>query len=522
MLVYFDSLANYSIKWIMETSDNQEQGKHSFDDASHHGFHFDIKKDLTVGLVYLRRFFKNILGIKEGTDIPGTIEGIQRDISFRGHKAWILMFSIFIASIGLNTNSTPVIIGAMLISPLMGPILGVGLAVGVNDFEMLVRSLKSFAIAIGISLVTSTLYFLIIPLDEVQSELLARTKPTLLDVLIAIFGGLSGIVAGSRKEKSNVIPGVAIATALMPPLCTAGFGLANWNLNFFFGAFYLFFLNSVFISVSTFFVVRLLHFPKKVFINHKRELRIKRYMAIFLILVIIPSIILFWDVIKLERFNTSLDEFISENLENDTLQILKKEVYFSDTLSVVEIYMYPYGGKLSDEQIKHLNKQLVNYGLVKRGSFWRTGNLSITDRTVLKIHQSKQDIAELDTRLRSAVHQESMVLLQDIYKRNEEVLKNKDKKIEMLEEEVIRLSKRDTVPFHNIEQEIKVLYKRLDKFAYAPTIEVEQGKNRDTIPTFLVHWGRDSWPAQREAEGKEMALWLKAKLGVDTIRVITY
>ncbi|WP_346860462.1 DUF389 domain-containing protein [uncultured Draconibacterium sp.] len=212
-------------------------------------------------IVAIRRFLRSVLSINDGTDIPATIEGIKRDIGFRGPTAWILIFSIFIASIGLNINSTAVIIGAMLISPLMGPILGIGLSIGTNDFETLVRSLKNLGIAVSIALFTSTLYFIITPLTIEQSELLARTKPTILDVMVALFGGFAGILAGSRKEKTNVIPGVAIATALMPPLCTAGYGLATLKLSYFFGAFYLFFINSVFISLATFLVVRYLKFP---------------------------------------------------------------------------------------------------------------------------------------------------------------------------------------------------------------------------------------------------------------------
>ena len=176
-----------------------------------------------------------------------TVEAIREGIEFKGSTIWILIFAIFIASLGLNTNSTAVIIGAMLISPLMGPIMGIGLGLGINDFELIKKSFRNLAVATIFSVLTSTLYFLISPLNEARSELLARTSPTIYDVLIALFGGLAGIVAMATKQKGNVIPGVAIATALMPPLCTAGFGLANGNMHYFFGAFYLFFINSVFI-----------------------------------------------------------------------------------------------------------------------------------------------------------------------------------------------------------------------------------------------------------------------------------
>ncbi len=226
-------------------------------------------------------FFHGILHIKDGTDYEGTVKGIKRDLVFKGHSIWILVSSIFIASIGLNQNSTAVVIGAMLISPLMGPILGVGLAVGTYDWEALKRSIKYFIVAIVVSIITSTLYFLMTPLKDAQSELLARTEPNILDVFIAVFGGIAGIVAGSRKEKTNVIPGVAIATALMPPLCTAGYGLATAQYNYFFGAFYLFFINSFFISLSTVLVVRYLRFPLVNYISKLHEKKNKNLYCNF-------------------------------------------------------------------------------------------------------------------------------------------------------------------------------------------------------------------------------------------------
>ena len=201
---------------------------------------------LSISLFVYERF--NISHEQE--DNFATISSIERGVEFKGINVWTLIFAIFVASIGLNVNSTAVIIGAMLISPLMGPIMGLGLSVGIYDFALLKRSLKNLSIAVVISVLTSAIYFMISPLSEAQSELLARTTPTIYDVFIALFGGFAGIVAGAGKEKGNAIPGVAIATALMPPLCTAGYGLATGNIYFFVGAFYLFFINAVMISVG--------------------------------------------------------------------------------------------------------------------------------------------------------------------------------------------------------------------------------------------------------------------------------
>ena len=217
-----------------------------------------MKRILALLFVFIKDRF-NLSHDQE--DCQSTIMAIEKGVDFRGINVWTLVFAIFIASIGLNVNSTAVIIGAMLISPLMGPIMGLGLSVGINDFTLLKKSLRNMIIAVVISIVTSTIYFYISPLNDAQSELLSRTTPTIYDVLIALFGGFAGIVAGSSKEKGTVIPGVAIATALMPPLCTAGFGIATGHLYYFVGAAYLFFINAVMISLSTFLFVRFLKFP---------------------------------------------------------------------------------------------------------------------------------------------------------------------------------------------------------------------------------------------------------------------
>ena len=245
-------------------------------------------------LASLREFARTTMNLVDDSDQEGTIEMIKKDMVFRGHVVWILICSIFIASIGLNLNSTAVVIGAMLISPLMGPILGIGLSVGTNDWETLKRALKNFGVMVIVALITSTVYFFITPLHEAQPELLARTKPTFLDALIAIFGGLAGIIGVSRRNRGNVIPGVAIATALMPPLCTAGYGLANGELSFFFGAFYLFTLNSIFIAGATFIIVRYLKYPLVSFVDAATEKRVRRYMIAFVIIVLLPSAWIFY------------------------------------------------------------------------------------------------------------------------------------------------------------------------------------------------------------------------------------
>lgn len=224
-------------------------------------------------LLKVKGFLCKYLDLNKDKDDELTIvDTICKGVEFKGSNLWILIFAIFMASLGLNVNSTAVIIGAMLISPLMGPIMGIGLSVGINDLDLLKRSFKSYLIATFFSVITATVFFLVFsPFSEAQSELLARTSPTIYDVFIALFGGAAGVVALSTKEKGNVIPGVAIATALMPPLCTAGFGLATGNWIYFLGAFYLYFINSVFISVATFLGVRIMKFRAKKFVDQERE-----------------------------------------------------------------------------------------------------------------------------------------------------------------------------------------------------------------------------------------------------------
>lgn len=229
-------------------------------------------------------FWKNIRGyfnaLPDKENETEIIKQISSGVTFHGANLWVLIFAVFIASLGLNVNSTAVIIGAMLISPLMGPISGMGLAVGIDDFNLLKRSVKNYLVATVISVITAMIYFIISPISEAQSELLARTSPTLYDVLIAIFGGAAGILALCTKGKGNVIPGVAIATALMPPLCTAGYGLAVGEISFFFGAFYLFFINTVFIALSTFIGVRMLRFQRRTFADAAALQRVRKYMLL--------------------------------------------------------------------------------------------------------------------------------------------------------------------------------------------------------------------------------------------------
>lgn len=299
----------------------------------------------------------NALPYKENEE--ETIQEISRGVTFHGANLWILVFAVFIASLGLNVNSTAVIIGAMLISPLMGPIVGMGLAVGINDSRLLSRSLKNYLVATTISVITATIYFLLTPLTEAQSELLARTSPTLYDVLIALCGGAAGILALSVGGKGNVIPGVAIATALMPPLCTAGYGLAMGNFSFFFGAFYLFFINTVFIALATFVGVRMLRFRQNQQTDATCSSKMNKYIIVIVVLTMLPAAYMTVQIIRESVLDSNMRRFTKNELTFKATQILSQRR--DEKTKLLEIVAL--GKPITAEEIKQAQARLANYQL---------------------------------------------------------------------------------------------------------------------------------------------------------------
>ena len=287
------------------------------------------------------------------------ITQITDGINFQGANLWILICAIFIASLGLNVNSTAVIIGAMLISPLMGPIIGMGLAIGIADLDLFKQSIKNYLVCTFISVVTAAIYFTLSPITDAQSELLARTSPTLYDVLIALFGGAAGFLAISTKGKNNVVPGVAIATALMPPLCTAGYGLAVQNTSYFFGAFYLYFINTVFIAFTTCLGVRLLHFQRKESVNREQMKRVNLYIVSIIIITILPASYMTWNIIKQSVFENNIEKFITKELSYNGTNILSHEYDLqTKTLHVVAV-----GNPIPADTIAKAQKTMTDYQL---------------------------------------------------------------------------------------------------------------------------------------------------------------
>lgn len=437
-------------------------------------------------------FIRDRFDLHEGKeDELETIEYIRKNVEFRGANLWILIFAILVASVGLNVNSTAVIIGAMLISPLMGPIMGIGMAAGVNDFELIKKSMKNLGIAVLISIMTSTLYFSFTPLADAQSELLARTEPTIWDVLIALFGGLAGIIAGSRKEKSNAIPGVAIATALMPPLCTAGYGLATWNLYYFLGAFYLFFINSVFISLSTYLIVRFMGFPKKEFIDSQRERRVRNYISIFIVITIVPSIYLAYNIVKRTLWEKSAKEFVQMEFDFPSTQIITSNFHYNPDSSTIEVVMV--GQRIKEEEIASMKKKTEAFKL---------------NRTFLLVKQSGDTGMDMNM-LRSDV-------LKDLYERNEAIVRDKDQKIAFLEREVAQYAA-STGMVVDLAQEARVNHKDLIAFSVNRTVVANLLEDRqDTVLVAVATFSNT--PGKPETD--RLKSWLKVRTKADSISLI--
>lgn len=414
---------------------------------------------------------------------------IREMVEFKGTNLWVLMFAIIVASIGLNVNSTAVIIGAMLISPLMGPIMGIGYGIGINDFELIKKSFKSISLAVVISILSATIYFLITPLSEARSELLARTTPTLWDVLIAMFGGLAGILATTRKEKSNVIPGVAIATALMPPLCTAGYGLASGHLSYFFGAFYLFFINVVFIALATVLFIGYLNPPHKRFVDAAMERRVRNYIVALVLVTVLPSIYLAYNMVTDVAFNSRARDFIKNELSFDNTLITQQDI--SPDSKTIEVTLV--GDQIGKEQLAAIEKHLKNYSL---------GNAK------LLVHQSgdkKIDLASLKTDL-----------LSDLYSTSLKASAEKDKHIQTLEEQLAK-AKAEQLDGQSITRELRTQYPMLQRAAWSitPVWQADGNSSQNMLIAYLVV--DKPIPA---ADQKKIVAWLKVRTKSERVRLI--
>ena len=339
------------------------------------------------------------------------LENVTSNISFRGSNLWILACAIVVASVGLNVNSTAVIIGAMLISPLMGPIVGAGFALGTYDFALLKKSLKNLLIATLVSLSVSFIYFLLSPFKDAQSELLARTSPNIYDVLIAFFGGLVGVIAITRVEKGNPIPGVAIATALMPPLCTAGYGLAIGNLSYFAGALYLYSINCFFICISTFFIVKYLKYPKVKFVDKGREKRITRTITLLIMVMIIPSFYLAYVLLQQKKYTQLVDHFINTELVQKGYTVVYEKTSFNSNPKKIELAFL--SRKFTPEEIKKLNLSLSGYGIFNTQLIIRQDSTDLKKDILEEINKRSENLSQKDIAIRNLTNELAMYKFDD-------------------------------------------------------------------------------------------------------------
>lgn len=449
-------------------------------------------------------FFKNIISLENGVDEAGTVAGILDDVEFRGHAVWILLCAILIASVGLNVGSIPIIIGAMLISPLMGPILGIGLAAGTNDWELLMKSLKNFAVAVVISIIVSALYFAIVPMPEINVELEDRKSASLLAIAVAFFGGAAGIIAGSRSFKSNVVPGVAIATALMPPLCTAGYGLGTLQWEYFVGALYLFFINSVFIALPTYLYIKYMRFPVKDFVDPAKERKIKRLIYLFIFITVVPSAFIFYNVLQKSFFERNAGNFITE-LEavlepTNTYVVGDAKVLYDKKHPVIKIALM--GDPLSDELRSRFDQLKMQNSL---------------ENCVLDIREPRDYSQAIDA-LKEESEAQSLEMNRNMF---QSMLREKDQQISSLEKQVSHLSY-SQAPFPDISAEVKMLFPEIEQLAFAKLAETDFQQGIDTIPTLLIQWPKKITPKQIRNNETQLKRWLQTRLKDSEARIIRY
>ena len=435
----------------------------------------------------LREFMKGRFSLDDDkAQRDEVVANISKGVEFRGVNLWVLIFATMVASLGLNVNSAAVIIGAMLISPIMGPIMGVGLSLGINDFELLKKSLRNFTLMFIVAIITSTVYFFISPLSSNSSELLARTVPTTYDVLIALFGGLAGMVAQTRQDRtSTVIPGVAIATALIPPLCTAGFGLATGQIRFFLGAFYLFFINSVFIALATYLVVRFLRYEKKVFIDKSRERAVKRLMMVITLVTFIPSVVIGFHMVRVSVFEAMAEKYVAQVFNYPHTREIECNKHYAHGKKASRIELLLVGEPLGEEVIENARAQLDGYGL---------------DRTELIVRQ-----ANTEDRIDVASLQQSY----------QELLTEKNRRIEEMTSQLKRYRVTD-VEVNDVSREMGALMENVEAVSLTKGITFDvSGAPRDTTLICVVTRKDASQPVDSET----LKNWLRLRTKVGNVKL---
>ena len=457
----------------------------------------DIKKNaegLIAGVIF---FLKSILSFHNDVDKNSTVNAIKADISMKGTTAWILICSILIASVGLNANSTPVVIGAMLISPLLGPILGLGFSIATNDLVTLKNSFINFLVMVVLSVVTAYIFFLVFPLREESSELLSRTNPDIRDVLIAFFGGLALIIAKTKKENiSSAIFGVAIATALMPPLCTAGFYFAEQDYDQAINALYLFTINSMYIIVASYLVLKILRFPLINYANSTRRSFINRLVSIVSLIILVPSIITFNGVLNKSQFDSQASEFLENELIGiPNYEFLKNTALYNYNDGNSSIIINTYGQKpLSLETINFLSKKIQNYGELKN--------------TKLEFIQNDNSLSN------------SNKFINELRKRDSLELVSKNNEINKLNQKLNDLESlsREKLIFNSLAKEIKIIYPDLYEFEVFETIKTDFNQI-DTVLVFNLRWNKELENEEKLKLNENVKNWLKFQLENDVFEI---
>ncbi|AUC86505.1 hypothetical protein CW731_14985 [Polaribacter sp. ALD11] len=465
----------------------------------------NVKDDAKGLLDSIKKFLVELFDFRDDTDHEATIEAIKADIPFKGATAWILIFAVFVASIGLNANSTAVVIGAMLISPLMGPILGIGMSFALNDLETFKKSLINLGIMIGLSLFASFLFFYFFPLSEDNSELLGRVSPDIRDVLIAFFGGLALMVARTKKGTiASVIFGVAIATALMPPLCTAGYGLAKGNFSYFFGAMYLFTINTIFIALATFLVLKLLNFPMHKYANAAKRKRYSTIATIVGIAVMIPAIFTFITVFNENQVKTQVNNFIKNEVKTiKNFQLIDDSYSFKDKEINLNFF-----NEVTEGEENILNNQLVN-------------NTNYT-----KIKDFKIKIKGSDTKsfsLITTAYKEKREELQE----SKNIIAGLQKQIAGLQETISSLNNRieqdalnknqNVIAFSRIAKDAKIRYIDIEEIGFASVLSSKDFIKIDTIPVATIKWNIKLPDSIISSKERELRNWLQKEMALDTL-----
>ena len=447
--------------------------------------------------ISLKTFIIELLDFRHDTDREATIVAIKTDISFKGATAWILICSIFVASVGLNANSTAVVIGAMLISPLMGPILGIGLSIAINDIDTLRKSLINLATMLVLSLLTAFLFFYLFPLSQDNSELLGRVKPDIRDVLIAFFGGLALIIARTKKGTiASVIFGVAIATALMPPLCTAGYGLSQGNFDYFFGAMYLFTINTIFIALATFLVLKILRFPMLKYANSQRRKNIARIATLLALTAMLPAGWTFYDVLQETRYEQDYKTYLELEInQNADLWLQREKIDLDEKLITLN-----FNGEISEATKTDLINELKGYEYLQEFSLTINGNKNRSADKILDIYDVAIDKIEMRDSIITALKLNIDSLKLELSSTTNEMDPNR---------------------FLNLSKDAKIQFSDLESFGYAKMLSSSNFRYADTITLVKTKWNSDLSDSLVVLQKQALKTWIENELKTDDIEVIS-